>query len=77
MDVDHFKPKGKHRNLYSNLMLASRHCNGSKSDIWPTAEDVRSGLRLLNPCKEVDYGQHIFEDKKTYELGPVKVKGVQ
>jgi hypothetical protein len=25
-------------------------------------------MRLLNPCKETDYGEHIFEDPATGEL---------
>ena len=29
---------------------------------------MRLGMRLLNPCKEMDYGAIIFEDPDTHEL---------
>ncbi len=70
MEIDHFNPKvpGRKRNTYSNLFQATRHCNNAKSDTWPSSEDKKLGLRFLNPCKERDYGKHIFEDKNSHEL---------
>ena len=75
MEVDHFQPKGGNRHHYINLFPATRHCNGAKSQTWPTAAQQRAGLRLLNPCKEVDYGVHIFENPHTYELEGVSPAG--
>jgi hypothetical protein len=70
MDVDHFDPTLTQpaRNNYQNLFLATRHCNGKKGDNWPTPSQRRQGLRFLNPCEEVDYGVHLFEDPDTFEI---------
>jgi hypothetical protein len=70
MDIDHHNPKLKHpqKNAYTNLFLASRHCNGKKGDEWPTPKQRAQGLRFLNPCKEQDYGVHLFEDPDTFEI---------
>lgn len=70
MEVDHFNPqmKGPARNKYSNLLPSTRHCNGSKSNHWPSPKARKAGVRFLNPCEEPDYGVHIFEDPKTHEL---------
>jgi hypothetical protein len=70
MEVDHFDPTlvGKDRNTYDNAMLATKACNLSKSANWPSREDQKQGFRFLNPCKEQDYGKHIFEDPVTHEL---------
>ena len=70
MEIDHFDPRKKMDVVqkYQNLFLASRHCNNSKRDLWPTKADRRMGLRFLNCCKEQDYGVHIFEDPTTHEL---------
>lgn len=70
MEVDHFDPtlSGQKRHVYRNLYLASAHCNGKKSDYWPTAAERRVGIRLLDPCAEIDYGKHIFEDPCSHEL---------
>jgi hypothetical protein len=70
MEVDHFNPhlSAALRNRYENLFPATRHCNNSKSDQWPSKEAQRQGVRYLNPCKEMDYGAQIFEDPHTHEL---------
>lgn len=70
MEVDHFDPtlKGHQRNAYENLFPSTRHCNGSKSDIWPSREAREQGVRFLNPCEEEDYGSQIFEDSRTHLL---------
>jgi hypothetical protein len=70
METDHHDPqlKGAARNNYDNLFPASRHCNGSKSDHWPTKTMKIAGIRFLNPCKETDYGEQIFEDPVTHHL---------
>jgi hypothetical protein len=70
MDIDHFDPRKKAAFLqdYDNLFLATRHCNGAKSREWPTRAEQAQGLRYLNPCREQDYGEHIFEDPETHRL---------
>jgi hypothetical protein len=70
LEVDHFDPRKK-KNLfqdYCNLFPASRHCNGKKSDAWPTKAELAAGCRFLNPCEELDYGGQIFEDSTTHKL---------
>lgn len=66
MEIDHFDPtlRGAARDAYSNLMLATRHCNNMKKN----ASQIATGIRLLNATKELDYGRHIFEDPQTHEL---------
>lgn len=70
MEIDHFDPRKKEDFIqqYENLFWATRHCNGAKWKYWPSAGDQALGLRFLNPCKEQDYGEHIFEDPKTHWL---------
>lgn len=69
MEVDHFNPTpGQSRNSYENLFLATRHCNGSKSNTWPSKQLRRKGVYLINPCMELDYGKHIFEHPLTHRL---------
>jgi hypothetical protein len=70
MEVDHFNPILNHpaRNLHGNLIPASRHCNGFKSQTWPSQDQQAKGLRFINPYEEQDYGVHIFEDRKTGKL---------
>jgi hypothetical protein len=71
MEVDHFNPtlSGRGRHEYRNLMLATPRCNGSKSNAWPThSETKKHGRRFLNPCEELEYGEHIVEHPITHEL---------
>ena len=70
MEVDHFDPRQKKVLIqdYENLFPASRHCNGKKSDIWPTRAEQDAGCRFLNPCREMDYGEQVFEDPQTHQL---------
>jgi hypothetical protein len=70
MEVDHFNPilRGLARNKYANLFPATRHCNGSKASLWPSAGLRKAGVRFLDPTKEHDYGVHIFEDPATHAL---------
>lgn len=70
LEVDHFDPRQKKALIqdYNNLFPASRHCNGKKSDTWPTRAELAAGCRFLNPCKEMDYGEQIFEKPDTHEL---------
>ena len=77
MEVDHFNPtlKNAARHAYNNLMLAFRHCNGKKSDNWPSKKAMMAGVRFLNPCVEMDYGVHLFEDPKTWEIVGVTAAG--
>lgn len=70
MEVDHFDPTLTHpsRNRHGNLIAASRHCNGTKSENWPSDKLQKKGVRFLNPYIESDYGVHIFENLDTGEL---------
>ncbi len=70
MEVDHFNPtlKNAARHRYENLLPATRHCNGSKGQAWPSKEARKQRVRFLNPCVEADYGVQIFEDPNTHEL---------
>lgn len=70
MHVDHFNPRirGRKRNHYTNLMIASAHCNLRKSNQWPSSSDELQGLRFLNCTEERDYGAHLYEDRTTGRL---------
>ena len=70
MDIDHHNPTLPHpaKNKYQNLFLATRHCNGKKGKSWPSAPQRAAGIRFLNPCEEMDYGVHLFEDPVTFEI---------
>ena len=76
MDVDHFDPKlrGKKRNAYANLMLATHHCNMMKNATW-TKVTAGGPVKLINPCEESDYGVHLFEDPVTHELVGITERG--
>lgn len=77
MEIDHFDPRKKEDFLqqYENLFLATRHCNGAKGMFWPSAGDQALGLRYLNPCRERDYGEHLFENPKTHLMVGVTPAG--
>jgi hypothetical protein len=70
LDIEHFNPKltGAARNRYSNLMLGAHLTNSVKTNTWPTLRQRRKGIRFLNPCKEQDYGVHLFEDPVTHRI---------
>lgn len=78
MHIDHFDPRLKknYNQPYSNLCLATAECNIAKGATWPTRSEAASGSRFINPCKEREYGVHIFEDSKTHELVGVTPAGV-
>jgi hypothetical protein len=77
MEVDHFNPRKKKDKFqeYENFFLSTRHCNGSKRDMWASNRLQRQGSRFLNCCKETDYGIHIFEDPDTHEVVGVTPEG--
>lgn len=77
MEVDHFNPllTGSDRHNYNNLFLATRHCNGSKRDTWPSKGARKKGIHFLNPCKEIDYGVHIVEHPITHRLIGISAAG--
>jgi len=77
MEVDHFNPNHKkdYFQEYSNLFLATGHCNGWKSDRWPTNKDRDLHFRFLDCTKDPDYGVHIFEDPDTHEVVGVTNEG--
>jgi HNH endonuclease len=70
LTVDHFDPRRKNDYIqdYENLFPASQHCNRRKWNYWPKRDEAAAGCRFLNPCKEIDYGEQIFEDRFTHEL---------
>ena len=67
IQVDHFDPTRKNDKYqqYSNLFPADARCNLSKGDQWPTKEERERGIRFLNCCEEIDYGECIFEEPET------------
>jgi hypothetical protein len=70
MHVDHFDPRKRNDPVqsYDNLFLVSGPCNNAKRAFYPTDEQIKLGIRLLNPCIEMDYGTHLFENSSTGEL---------
>ena len=57
MEVDHFKPKGRPEfahleHEWTNLYYCCRICNQHKSNRWPTDQQMREGLRFVDPCEE-------------------------
>ena len=78
MEVDHHNPtiKGRKRNVYRNLYPAFSLCNNHKRKRWPTKADLRKRLRFLDPCKEADYNDQLFEDPLTGELLPTTPEAV-
>ncbi len=46
-----------------------------KSDTWPNKAESDLGMRYLNPCEEIDYGNHIFEDPETGYLVATSTAG--
>jgi len=79
MDIDHFNPNLKKgaRNAYANLMLAAHSCNMMKQAFWAVPSRDAGSVALLNPCKEMDYGKHLFEDPDTHTLIGVTARGRQ
>jgi hypothetical protein len=78
MEIDHFNPTltGAARHRYSNLFLATHHCNGAKSNTWPKKSARRKGVYIINPCEELDFGAHIFEHPITHRLVGVTPAGI-
>lgn len=70
LEIDHYDPRKKKEYIqdYYNLLLAIRPCNNSKRSFWPSEKQKSAGLYVINPCAEVDYGKHIFEDPSTNRL---------
>jgi hypothetical protein len=70
LDLEHFNPTltGKARHRYDNLMVGTHLSNMAKRKIWPSLRDRRKGIRFLNPCKEQDYGTHLFEDPISHRI---------
>ncbi len=71
LEVDHFDPRKKKDLIqsYDNLFPSTRHCNSKKKAVWPNKKELEAGCRFLNPCREIDYGQQIFEDAKHRLVG--------
>ena len=59
-EIDHRKPLHLFpnlRNTYENLYWSCRKCNAVKSGLWPSENQIRRGLRFLDPCTE-DHDDH-------------------
>jgi len=78
MEVDHFNPRRKKADVqkYTNLFLASRHCNGAKGNHWPSHNEQKRGIRFLDCTTEPDYDVHILEDPDTHEVVGVTPEGI-
>jgi len=76
--VDHFNPRlpNKRRHQYNNLVLACTMCNRAKSDSWPSRQEIAQGARFIDPTRELDYGNHLFEDPATGRLVATTAAGV-
>lgn len=76
MTVDHHDPSHRQSargNRYSNLFLATNHCNKAKGAKWPSGAERKLGLRFLDCTKEQDFGSQIFEDPKSHKwIGTTK-----
>jgi hypothetical protein len=72
LHVEHFNPNLKKEEIqaYENLFPVSHTCNTVKGKKWPSDEELRAGLRFLNCCEEIDYGEHIVENATSHELVP-------
>ena len=77
MEVDHFNPTLPNRlsHRYTNLFLATRHCNGAKGKNWPNRSQMEKGIRFLDCCQEQDYGVHIFENAENHRVYGVSPAG--
>lgn len=77
MEVDHFNPRlpNSLRHRYTNLFLATRHCNGAKGENWPSEAQLNKGIHFLDCCQEQDYGVHIFENAETHRVYGVSPPG--
>ncbi|MBI4904266.1 MAG: hypothetical protein HY820_11555 [Acidobacteria bacterium] len=61
--VEHFRPKSRFphlRNQYSNLYYSCNRCNEFKGDRWPDQSILEKGIRLLDPCEDDTYRQHLL-----------------
>jgi hypothetical protein len=79
MEVDHFNSRieGRKRNAYKNLMLSTRHCNGAKSDVWPSSRQRKEGIRFIDCTKEDEFiDGHIVEDFSTHKLVGLTPTGI-
>ena len=59
-EINHRKPLHLFpnlRNAYDNLYRSCRKCNAVKSGLWPSENQIRRGLRFLDPCTE-DHDDH-------------------
>lgn len=78
MEVDHHNPTltKRKRNVYKNLYPSCSICNNHKRARWPDKAQQRKGLRFLDPCREMDYNEQLFEDPVTGELLPTTRQAV-
>jgi hypothetical protein len=61
-DIEHFCPrKAGGANDYENLYWSCKSCNGLKWEHWPRETERKRGNRYADPCRELDYGQHLIE----------------
>jgi len=68
--VEHLKPKSKFRELeldYSNLFYACMDCNRNKWEDWPSENEIKEGIKYLNPCVD-DYDVHFRLNNEVFLL---------
>jgi len=73
-EIDHFCPvsRGGAVNDYANLYWSCSGCNAFKSNKWPNEEMELIGVRLLDPCREWEFPQHLLEDESGILQGRTK-----
>lgn len=76
-DQDHFIPRSvapERTTDYANLYWCCRGCNGSKSDHWPTSEQLVRGERFCDSC-EADPMDNDYIEDQDHMLREVTPKG--
>jgi hypothetical protein len=73
-EIDHFRPvsRGGELNSYANLYWSCSGCNGFKSNKWPNEDMELNGVRLLDPCREGEFPQHLIEVESGFLAGRTK-----
>lgn len=72
--IDHFRPRsrgGTHK--YANLRFSCGSCNRRKGHWLPSGQH-RRGERILDPCAEWDYGDHLVE-RQDHHLDALTAEG--
>lgn len=60
-EIDHFRAQSQHgTHKYKNLRFSCGACNRYKGSL-PTKKQLLRGERIIDPCAEWDYGDHLAE----------------